>query len=172
MPRAAFSHASAVVIGESGVLIRGASGASKSALALALIEAARRAGAFAALVGDDRIALSPAHERLIARGHPSIAGRIERRGIGVLTVEALPAAVVRLLIDLVPPAEAPRLPDGPDDHRLDHDGWDFSGLPRVAIEGIELPLLRLPAGAPSCELAAAILLRLRSAHPPPRVQHF
>ena len=48
-------HATAVVVGESGVLLRGPSGAGKSSLALALIWAARERAGFAALVADDRV---------------------------------------------------------------------------------------------------------------------
>ena len=44
-------HATAVVHGESGVLILGPTGSGKSALALALLARARSAGEFGALVG-------------------------------------------------------------------------------------------------------------------------
>ena len=42
-------HATAAILGEDGVLILGASGAGKSALALALLARARATNAFAAL---------------------------------------------------------------------------------------------------------------------------
>ena len=48
-------HATAVIHGDSGVLILGPSGSGKSALALALIARASDAGLFGALVGDDRV---------------------------------------------------------------------------------------------------------------------
>ena len=48
-------HATAVIHGESGVLILGPSGSGKSALALALMARASGEGAFGALIGDDRI---------------------------------------------------------------------------------------------------------------------
>src|SRR4249919_3981593 len=48
-------HATAVIHGESGVLILGPSGSGKSALALALMARATGEGAFGALIGDDRI---------------------------------------------------------------------------------------------------------------------
>ncbi|MGJ3262303.1 MAG: HPr kinase/phosphorylase [Salinarimonas sp.] len=103
-------HATCVLLGEAGVLIRGASGAGKSRLALDLLEAARARGLFARLVGDDRIRLDARHGRLVARPHPAIAGLIERRGIGLLARPHAPAAVVRLVIDLVP-EPPPRLPE-------------------------------------------------------------
>lgn len=108
------AHATCVVLGEAGVLIRGASGAGKSSLALALLERARLAGRFAALVADDRVRLERHHDRLVARPHPRLAGLIEVRSLGIrqaadLGCEALGACVARLAVDLV---EAnPRLPE-------------------------------------------------------------
>lgn len=102
-------HASCVLLDEAGVLVRGASGAGKSALCLALLDRAGLEGRHARLVGDDRIRLEARHGRLIARPHPALAGLIEIRGHGIrrLTAHA-PAAVLRLVVDLV--AEAERLP--------------------------------------------------------------
>lgn len=54
-PQLVCVHGTAAVVGEAGVLIRGASGAGKSSLALALVDAAAARGLFARLVGDDRI---------------------------------------------------------------------------------------------------------------------
>ena len=71
--REASLHATAVVYGEFGVLILGPSGSGKSALALALMARASSQGAFSALIGDDRIFVSKAHGRLIARGATNMA---------------------------------------------------------------------------------------------------
>ncbi len=60
-------HASALVAGESGVLIRGPSGAGKSLLTLAMIASARAGGGYAALVAEDRVFLDVAAGRLLAR---------------------------------------------------------------------------------------------------------
>jgi hypothetical protein len=102
-------HATAVLCGRTGVLLRGPSGAGKSRLALALITEVRRAGGFAALIGDDRVVLSVHGGRLVARPAPVLAGRIELRGVGIGDVVHEPAAVIGLLVDLL---EAPpeRLP--------------------------------------------------------------
>lgn len=94
-------HASCVLVEDGAILIRGPSGAGKSALALTLLEAAGRSGALARLVGDDRIGLTAQGGRLVARGDPLIAGRIEARGVGILPAEHEPAAIVRLVVDLV-----------------------------------------------------------------------
>lgn len=103
-------HATCVLVGSIGVLIRGPSGSGKSRLAAALIQAVRRDGGFAALVADDRVALAAANGRLIARPPDAIAGRIEVRGFGIAAVDFEPAAVVRLVVDLVEAAEADRMP--------------------------------------------------------------
>ena len=110
------------VYGENGVLIRGPSGSGKSGLALALLARARSTGLFAALIGDDRIWIRRAGGRLIASGARDLAGVIERRMAGLLTVGSESAAVVRLIVELSEPGRAwPRLPDdpGPYDARRD-----------------------------------------------------
>lgn len=139
-------HATAVVVGEDGVLIRGASGAGKSALALALIAAARRAGRFGGLVGDDRLRLSTRHGLLVAVGHPAVAGLIERRGQGLEPHAFETATVVRLVVDLVESSAAPRLPLAADR--------------RTMLAGVELARMMLAKGAAAHDQAAAVLARL------------
>ena len=90
-------HATAVAIGEAGVLIRGAAGAGKSVLALALIAAAQQSGRFARLVADDRTGLSASAGRLVARPVPPLEGIVERRGLGLTPEPHLEAAVIRLM---------------------------------------------------------------------------
>ncbi len=93
-------HASALAIGEHGILIRGPSGSGKTRLALALAAEASR-DAFARLVADDRTLLSRHAGRIVARPHPAIAGLVERRGLGIVTVPSEPACRVSLVVDLV-----------------------------------------------------------------------
>jgi len=143
-----YLHASAVVIGEAGVLIRGPSGAGKSSLAFALIAAAEGAGLFARLVGDDRVGIESRGGRLIARGHPMILGKIERRGHGIFEIPFLPAAVVRLVIGLVGEDETlPRYP------KPGHDHTEFAG--------ITLPFVLVRQDAAAAGLALAVLADLR-----------
>ena len=106
-------HATAVAIGEAGVLIRGVSGAGKSKLALAMLAEAGRKGLFARLICDDRVRLSASGGRLLAHAHPAIAGMIEGRGEGILAMAHEASAVVRAVVDLVDPqaGRPPRLPD-------------------------------------------------------------
>ena len=103
-------HGTAVLVAEGAVLIRGASGAGKSQLALALLAEARRRGLFARLIGDDRVAVSAAGARALVRGHPSIGGWIEERGSGILPEIPEAAGLVRCVVDLVD--DPPRLPEG------------------------------------------------------------
>src|SRR5277367_2893286 len=93
-------HATAVIHGESGVLILGPSGSGKSALALALMARASGAGAFGALIGDDRIYVRKAEGRLVATGAANMAGMIERRMAGLVAVRHEPAAIVQLAVEL------------------------------------------------------------------------
>jgi HPr kinase/phosphorylase len=105
-------HATAVLHGESGILILGPSGAGKSALALALMARASSTGAFSALIGDDRIFVNQAHGHLIARGAANMAGVIERRTAGLITVRHEPAVVVRLVVELCERGRRwPRMPE-------------------------------------------------------------
>lgn len=129
-PRENRVHATVVAIGEAGVLLRGASGSGKSALALALIGLAQQRGRFALLVADDRAALSAGGGRLVARPVAPLEGIIERRGLGLTPEPFTGAVVVRLLVDLTG-EEPARMPE-PED-LVDHlDGID---LPRLSVAG-------------------------------------
>jgi serine kinase of HPr protein (carbohydrate metabolism regulator) len=121
-------HASAALVGEHGVLIRGGSGSGKSALLLALItmDAARNA-----LIADDRVALAAHHGRLVASVPPRLAGLIEVRGQGLLKRPHVSPAVIDLVIDLTAAADCPRMPEADE---------------RTAIDGIALPRLFVPEG--------------------------
>ncbi|WP_378946357.1 HPr kinase/phosphorylase [Mesorhizobium sp. ANAO-SY3R2] len=104
-------HATAVLLGDRGVLIAGPSGAGKSLLALALVEKMRAAGRFARLVSDDQLFLSAHKGRLLCRAPATIAGLVEIRGLGPTAVEHEAAAAVDLLVRLVPAAVVERFPE-------------------------------------------------------------
>lgn len=104
-------HASCVVAGTAGVLIRGPSGSGKSALALALIEKCGIKGSFAALVSDDRVAVVATNGRIVASAPPAIAGMLEQRSRGIRNLPNFPNAVVRLIVDLLPDADLDRMPE-------------------------------------------------------------
>lgn len=96
-------NVSAVAIGGRGVLISGEPGSGKSSLALALIDRGAR------LIGDDGVTLSREGERVIASPPPAIAGLIELRNVGLIT---LPTSSAPIAIWLRLDPAAPRLPDG------------------------------------------------------------
>lgn len=102
---AAFNiHGSAVLFDGAGVLLRGRPGSGKSMLALRLIEAGGR------LISDDRVLVWPRAGRLVACPPSSIAGLVELRGAGVLRRPFEPAAVIRLVVDMVAGEDLERLP--------------------------------------------------------------
>ncbi len=123
-------HGVAVAAGEHGILIRGAPGSGKSTLAAQMIATWTRPPV--RLVADDRVRLTRAGGRLVARGHPQITGKLEMRGLGIVSQELLDAVVLRLIVDLIE-ERPPRLPDPSDLH--------------VVILGERLPRLRLDSSA-------------------------
>jgi HPr kinase/phosphorylase len=103
-------HASAVLIGQQAVLIRGPAGAGKSRLAFDLILAGRSGQLpTAVLVGDDRVHLDTVAGQLWVRPAPELAGLIEVRGLGIRRCEFVAEAVVGLVVDLAA-TDAERLP--------------------------------------------------------------
>jgi serine kinase of HPr protein (carbohydrate metabolism regulator) len=130
-------HATTVAIAGLGVLIRGPSGAGKSDLALRLIDAG------ADLVADDYTELQAEGENLLASPPASIAGRLEARGVGILTLPYRTDIPVGLCVDLAPAALLERLPE-PD--------W-------IDMMGIRLPRLALDGTAPSAPAKLRLALR-------------
>ena len=107
---AASVHASAVMVGDRAVLIRGPSGSGKSRLAFDLILAGRTGQIPpTVLVGDDRVHLAARGNRLVVRPAPQLAGLIEIRGLGIRRCAFTEEAVVDLVVDLAAP-DAERLP--------------------------------------------------------------
>jgi serine kinase of HPr protein (carbohydrate metabolism regulator) len=101
-------HATALVLADRGVLIRGDSGSGKTALALELFARARAAGLFAALISDDQVPLSVLGNRLVGFAAAAIAGLVEVRGLTPRSMPSVSAAVIDLAVTLVDPADAPR----------------------------------------------------------------
>ncbi len=96
-------HASAVALQGRGVLVCGASGRGKSALALALM--ARGGG----LVADDRTCLARRGARILAWAPAPILGLVEARGVGLLRADPDPPTALFAVVDL-DAAEPDRLP--------------------------------------------------------------
>lgn len=102
-------HATCVAVGDVGVLLRGASGAGKSDLALRLIDELGRLGG-AQLVADDRVDLRVEHGHVWAQAPAALAGLLEVRGLGIISVAYRPRAAVGLIVDLVAGKSVERLP--------------------------------------------------------------
>jgi serine kinase of HPr protein (carbohydrate metabolism regulator) len=121
-------HATCVALrhgkGWRAVLLRGASGAGKSDLALRLIETGAR------LVADDRTELSRSGRKVMASAPARIAGLIEARGIGIVKLardQLVKRAELVLLVDLAPAGRIERLPEPA----------------REAVLGVDLPVVAL-----------------------------
>lgn len=110
----ALLHAGCVLVGTHGLLIRGASGAGKSYLARLILDHCTARNRYAALVADDQVQLSrhetPQGAYLVAHPAENLAGLMEVRGLGIVTMPYEPAAVVRAVIDLEPAASVGETP--------------------------------------------------------------
>ena len=136
-------HASAVLVGERAILIRGAAGSGKSRLAWALLDAGRAGIApHARLVADDRVRIFAAGGRLLAAAPETILGMIEIRGLGVRRVDCEKLALVGLVVEL----------DAKDGARLPE-----ASAGETEILGVKLPRLAVAAGKEAFPLVIARL---------------
>jgi len=147
-PRPLLLHATCVALDGRGVLLRGAPGSGKSDLALRLIDDG------ALLVADDQTAIGEEQGRLVARAPAPIAGRLEVRGLGIVTQPALVAAPVALVVDLVAAAAVERLPEERHERLLGHD----------------VPLLELDPFAASTVAKIRLALERLAQRPPVAVE--
>ena len=129
-------HASAVSWQGRGMLIQGASGTGKSALALELMALG------ANLIADDRVQLSRRADQVIASCPPTLRGMIEARGLGILRARPAGPAPLCCVVDLDQSSES-RLPL----------------MQNVTFWGCMLPLIQRPFSV-SC--APALLQYLRA----------
>ena len=130
------ANVTCVAIGERGVLIEGEPGSGKSSLALALIDRG------AVLIGDDGVTLEVREERLWASPPPSIAGLLEVRNVGLVT---MPAASAPLALVIRLDSQAPRWVDD---------------VEQVKLAGHSLPLLRLYPETGGLPLRAELALKV------------
>ena len=128
-------HCSTVAKDGRAVLITGPSGAGKSDLTLRLLDREFT------LVSDDQTIIKKHGDRLIASAPPTIAGKLEIRGIGIVDMERLENAPVALLVELT--GEFARMPD------------DSRERP---ILGVRLPLVSIDAMAASAPSKVEIAL--------------
>jgi serine kinase of HPr protein (carbohydrate metabolism regulator) len=136
-------HACALIVGDAGLLIRGPSRSGKSSLTLALLAAAEAEGRFARLVADDRVGLSVEGGQLFGAPHPLIAGQIEQRGTGILTLPYEDKARLTHVVDLVGGPEGPIRPIG-----------------KIRVEEVELDQIEIPASLPKEAAALELLAKI------------
>ena len=104
-------HGSAVAIQGTGfkpsaVLLRGFSGRGKSDLAFRLIATG------ATLICDDQVTLERRQDKLVmAYPAETIRGLLEVRGLGLVKYPVASPTPLRLVVDLVPREQVPRLPE-------------------------------------------------------------
>jgi serine kinase of HPr protein (carbohydrate metabolism regulator) len=122
-------HASTVARDGRAVLICGPSGAGKSDLALRLIDRGFT------LVSDDQTIVRKDGKRVLASSPPTIHGKLEVRGVGIVEMESVDAVPVALVVELT--TDIQRLPDDSRE-RLVLD----VGIPLISIDA-------LTASAPS-----------------------
>lgn len=123
-------HATAVVVGDRGMLIIGASGSGKSSVAHALIQRASAEGRYATLVSDDQCLVQAISGRLLCSAPDTLRSGMEVRGSGLHVFAYEPHAVIHLVVRLVEPAQVVRL------HENTH----------IQLQGVAITQLDLPAG--------------------------
>jgi len=128
-------HASTVAIDGRAVLITGPSGSGKSDLALRLLDRGFT------LVSDDQTIVKRQDGRLLASAPPTIAGKLEIRGIGIVDVDTLTDVPIALLVELA--SDIQRLPD------------DSRERP---VLGISVPLVSIDAMTASAASKVALAL--------------
>ncbi|KQZ82791.1 hypothetical protein ASD64_07490 [Mesorhizobium sp. Root157] len=94
-------HATALLIGDLGILITGRSGTGKTTLALTLVDETVGRGEFARLVADDQLFVSGHGGRLVGHAPAAISGLAEFAGIGPQPVAFERSAVIDLCVELV-----------------------------------------------------------------------
>ncbi|MFL6760453.1 HPr kinase/phosphorylase [Sphingomonas sp.] len=128
-------HASTVALDGRAVLISGPSGSGKSDLALRLLDRGF------SLVSDDQTIVKKDGSSLVASAPPTIAGKLEVRGIGIVEVERTENMPVALIVELTSDIE--RLPD------------DSGERP---ILGVRVPLITIDAMTASAPSKVALAL--------------
>lgn len=128
-------HCSTVAFDGKAVLLSGPSGSGKSDLALRLIDRGF------SLVSDDQTIVRRQAERLLASAPPTIRGKLEIRGIGIVEMATTDDAAVSLVVELT--SEIQRLPD--------------DSLERTIL-GVKVPVISVDAMTASAAAKVALAL--------------
>lgn len=126
-------------------ILRGPSGSGKSDLALRFV-LETPASLNAALVSDDQVCVARTGERLLASPPAAIAGKIEVRGVGIVSIPHVEQAELRLAVNLCHPDDVPRLP--------------LIGEETEDIQGIAVAVLHLAPFEASAPLKLALALSI------------
>jgi serine kinase of HPr protein (carbohydrate metabolism regulator) len=102
-------YGTCVALGRTAALLQGPSGSGKSDLALRFVQQTPPE-LQAALVADDQVQIEARHGTLFASSPKALAGRIEVRGIGIVTLPFRDEAELKLVVQLSEPHDVPRLP--------------------------------------------------------------
>ena len=121
-----------------GVLLRGPPGSGKSDLALRLIDDGAR------LIADDHVEVEAVDGVLLAAPPKAIAGMMEVRGLGLVTVPSLPRGRVGLVADLVPRETVERLPQA---MSCAYEGIEVAQIALAPFEASACAKVRLAAQA-------------------------
>jgi HPr kinase/phosphorylase len=139
------AHGTAIAFGRHGVLMRGAPGSGKSRLALQLIDhpgyGTGKTILRARLLADDQVDLTHKGKEIIMTPPTSLAGKMEIRGLGIVTLAHARKAALRLVVDMVSGDTLERMPTDRDKE--------------TEILGIRFPRLALA----TTDLAASARLR-------------
>ena len=128
-------HASTVAVDGRAVLITGPSGSGKSDLTLRLLDRGFT------LVSDDQTIVKKTGTKLIASAPPTIKGKLEIRGVGIVTMDSVDDVPIALIVELT--SEIQRLPD------------DSRERP---VLGLKLPLISVDAMTASAASKVALAL--------------
>jgi len=122
-------HGTCVAFGAHAALLRGSSGSGKSDLALRFLALPADGGMAPRLVADDQVVVEAQAGGLVVSAPNTLAGKLEVRGLGIMTLPHVTQAKLVLIVDFVASDEVPRMPPEP--------------LPRVTLLGVSVPNLQL-----------------------------
>ena len=129
------AHGNTVAKDGRAVLITGPSGSGKSDLTLRLLDRGFT------LISDDRTVLKRDGDRIIASAPPTIAGKLEIRGIGIVEMDHADNLPVALIVELTS-----------DIQRMPEDSQERS------ILAVKLPFVTIDAMAASAPAKVAVAL--------------
>jgi HPr kinase/phosphorylase len=136
-------HGTSVALGRRAALLRGEPGSGKSDLALRFMALPGEGELQPHLVADDQVWVEACSDGALMVSAPqTIAGKIEVRGLGIVTVPFLAEASLVLVCDLVQGKDVPRMQPEP---------WE-----RTVIAGVPVPMVKLDP----FELSAPLKLKM------------